>query len=90
MYSQTHWHTRTHQDTPAHVCTGICAHRDKSSGVLGGAIFASVQNLEEKTEDDKREGHKCVCVFVKMCNKESWPLVNGAIHHSLLGIGLGV
>ena len=66
-------------------------------GGRGGFIFfASVQNLEEKEkeEEDRREGCLCVCVCVcvcvPVCKKKSGPLVNGVIHHSLVGIGLGV
>ncbi|TWW80633.1 Ephrin type-A receptor 3 [Takifugu flavidus] len=41
---------------------------------------------QEKREKDMREGRVCV----PKCIQKGWPLVNGAIHHSLLGIGLDV
>lgn len=87
-FSQTHL---AHQHTRA--LAFVHTETKEVVGFLGGFIFAaSVQNLEEKEkkEDDRREDRVCVCVCVPMCSKKSWPLVNGAIHHSLLGIGLGV
>lgn len=56
--------------------------------VLEAFIFAAnVENTEKegREEGGGQEGGPGVCVPV--CDYKSRPLVNGAIHHSLLGMG---
>lgn len=80
-------------NTLVHICA-LAFVLTETKGVGGGGLIfvASVQNLEEKEKRRRITGGRAVwvCVCVTMCNKKSCPLVNGAIHHSLLGIGLGV